>query len=295
MPVIFCIDQKDTMANKTICMLRLKQIFKLKSEGKSNRWIAKMLGIHRETVRSYVNEALRLGLSFSRMAEADEPELYEWFGKVEITRGSNKDKSEVLYALFPYIQKELGKTGVDRQVLYDEYKQANPDGYSYNHFCREYRLWCAAQNVSAILDHKAGDKVYVDFAGKKLEITDRQTGEVKKVDVFIGILGFSQFPCVEATPSQKIEAFITAVENMLHYMGGVPAAIICDNLKSAVLKPVSMNQNSMKLLNALLSIMVLPLFPPDHASQRIRRLLRVPLKLYIAGYMHCCVRRYSSV
>ncbi len=224
------------MANKTICMLKLKQLFKLKCEGKSNREIGRMLGIHRETVRSYVNETLALGLSFSAMSEAAETELYEWFGKSELTRGANKQKSAELYALFPYIQKELGRTGVDRQVLYDEYKQVNPAGYSYNHFCREYRLWCSARDVAGVMEHKAGDKVFVDFAGKKLAVTDRDTGEVKKVEVFIGILGFSQFTYVEATASQKRDVFIRAVENLLHYIGGVPAAIVPDNLKSAVFK-----------------------------------------------------------
>jgi transposase len=224
------------MANKTICMLRLKQIFKLKSEGKSNREIARLLGLHRETVRSYVNEAIILGLPFSILAETAETELYEWFGKAEITRGVNKEKSSALYAMFPYIKMELGRTGVDRQVLYDEYKQAWPSGYSYNHFCREYRLWCVAKDVSGVMEHKAGDKMFVDFAGKRLQITDRDTGEIKKVEVFIGILGFSQFTYVQATVSQKRDEFITAVENMLHYIGGVPAAIVPDNLKSAVFK-----------------------------------------------------------
>ena len=224
------------MANKTICMLKLKQLFKLKNEGKSNREVARLLGIHRETVRSYVNESLVLGLSFSRMAEAEETELYEWFGKAEMTRGVDKQKSAALYGIFPYMQKELGLTGVDRQVLYNEYKVTNPEGYSYNHFCREYRLWCAAKDVAGVMEHKAGDKMFVDFAGKKLQITDRDTGEVKKVEGFVGILGFSQFTYVQATASQKRDVFITAVENMIHYIGGVPAAIVPDNLKSGVSK-----------------------------------------------------------
>lgn len=217
-------------------MLRLRQIFKLKSEGKSNREIARLLGIHRETVRSYINEAAALGLSVAAMSETDEKELYEWFGQAEVTRGVSKGRSENLYSLFPYFQKELGKTGVDRQVLFQEYKNANPDGYSYNHFCREYRLWCAAKDVAGVMEHKAGDKAFVDFAGKKLQITDRDTGEVKAVEVFVGILGFSQFTYVEATVSQKRDEFISVVENMLHYIGGVPAAIVPDNLKSAVYK-----------------------------------------------------------
>ena len=222
------------MANKTICMLRLKQVFKLKNDGKSNREIARLLGIHRETVRSYVNEALAVGLSFDTLSQTRETELYEWFGKAEVTRGSDKQRSQVLYGLFPYMQKELGRTGVDRQVLYTEYIANHADGYSYNHFCREYRLWCVSKEVSGVNDHKAGDKLLVDFAGRKLSVTDRDTGEIKTVEVFVAILGFSQFTYVQATASQKREAFISATENALHYIGGSPSAIVCDNLKSAV-------------------------------------------------------------
>jgi transposase len=215
-------------------MLRLRQVFKLKTEGKSNREIARLLGIHRETVRSYVNEAVAVRLSFETLSQTNETELYEWFGKAEATRGSDKQRSQVLYALFPYMQKELGRTGVDRQVLYNEYIGNHANAYSYNHFCREYRLWCVSREVSGVNDHKAGDKLLVDFAGKKLQITDRDTGEVKPVEVFVAILGFSQYTYVQATGSQKREAFIGATENALHYIGGAPAAIVCDNLKSAV-------------------------------------------------------------
>src|SRR5205085_7939897 len=173
--------------------------------------IARLLGSHRETVRSYINEAAALGLSVAVMSETDEKELYEWFGQPELSRGVSKGRSEKLYAMFPYIQKELGKTGVDRQVLFQEYKNVNPDGYSYNHFCRQYRLWCVARDVAGVMEHKAGDKAFVDFAGKKLQITERDTGEVKAVEVFVGILGFSQFTYVEATVSQKRDEFISVV------------------------------------------------------------------------------------
>jgi len=133
---------------------------------------------------------------------------------------------ETSHAVFPYLQQELGKTGIDRQGLYQEYKMANPGGYSYHHFCMQYRLWSAANDVSGVMEHKVGDKIFIDFAGKKRQITDRNTREVKSVEVFVGILGFSQFTYVEAISSQKKDAFIDAVENMLHYIGGVPAAIV---------------------------------------------------------------------
>lgn len=90
------------------------------------------------------------------------------------------------------------------------------------------------QNVSGVTVHKAGDKLYVDFAGKKMEITCRETGEIKKVGLFVAIMGYSQFTYVEVTALQEREDVIMATENALHYIGGVPAAIVCDNLKSAV-------------------------------------------------------------
>ncbi len=86
------------------------------------------------------------------------------------------------------------------------------------------------------IQHKAGDKMYVDYAGKKLNLVDKETGEVKQVEFFVAILGSSQHTYAEATMSQGKQDFITSVENALHFYGGVPAAIVPDNLKSAVTK-----------------------------------------------------------
>jgi hypothetical protein len=86
------------------------------------------------------------------------------------------------------------------------------------------------------INHKAGDKMYIDFTGEKLQIVDPQTGEVQKTEVFISVLGASQLTYIEATTSQKKEDFINCCENALHFYGGVPLAIVPDNLKSAVTK-----------------------------------------------------------
>lgn len=83
------------------------------------------------------------------------------------------------------------------------------------------------------VEHKAGDKMFVDFAGEKLSITNEQSGEIKEVEVFIAILGASQLTYVEAVMTQQKEDFIAACENAIHFYGGVPAAIVTDNLKSA--------------------------------------------------------------
>ena len=86
------------------------------------------------------------------------------------------------------------------------------------------------------MNHKSGDKMYVDYAGKKLTIIDKETGELKDVEFFVAILGASQFTYAEASLSQQKEDFVNSVENALHFFRGVPAAIVPDNLKSAVIK-----------------------------------------------------------
>ena len=84
------------------------------------------------------------------------------------------------------------------------------------------------------LEHKAGDKLFIDFAGDKLSIVDADSGEILPVEVFVAILPCSQLTYVEAVMSQGKEDLITACENSLHYMGGTPLAIVPDNLKAAV-------------------------------------------------------------
>ncbi|MDE3145103.1 MAG: IS21 family transposase, partial [Bacteroidota bacterium] len=118
----------------------------------------------------------------------------------------------------------------------EEYKRNHPDGLGLSQFKHYYAQWKSQVNPTMHMEHKAGDKLYVDFAGDKLSIIDQQTGEIKQVEVFVAILGASQLTYVEAVMTQAKEDFIAACENALHYCGGVPAAIVPDNLKSAVTK-----------------------------------------------------------
>jgi transposase len=132
------------------------------------------------------------------------------------------------------MDKELKRKGVTRLLLWEEYKLKHPDGYSKSQFKHYFAQWSAQVNPSMHIEHKAGDKLYVDFAGHKLSIIDKQTGEVQPVEVFVAILGASQLTYVEAVMTQQKEDFIAACEAALHYYGGVPSAIVPDNLKSAV-------------------------------------------------------------
>jgi transposase len=141
-----------------------------------------------------------------------------------------------LHDLFPGFVNELKKPGCTRQHLWHKYMQENIDYYSYSQFCQLFSDWLVSKKSSGKLTHLAGDKLFIDYAGKKLHIVDKQTGEIREVEVFVGILPASSHTYVEASYDQTRESLVKSVDNCLRYFGGVPKAIVPDNLKSAVNK-----------------------------------------------------------
>lgn len=223
------------MANKAITMNKVRQIIRLYTQSKGKKFISNHTGVARNTVKKYINIFKGLQKTYEDNNELNDYELNEIFGKPPETKAPNK-RYERVREFFPYMDKELRKTGVTREKLWKEYLEKHPDGYRYTQFCIYYSSWQRRVNPAMHIVHKAGDKMYVDFAGEKLQIVDPDTGEIQDVEIFVAILGSSQLTYVEACQSQKKEDFITACENALHYFGGVPQAIVPDNLKSAVIK-----------------------------------------------------------
>ena len=215
-------------------MIKIRQILRLQSQGLSKLQIAAQTGIARNTLKKYIKEFTSSGLSFEEINELSDKELEDLFVKPE-DRPLN-ERLQTLFSLFPAIEKELKRKGVTRELLWKEYKTNHPDGVGLSQFKHYFSQWKAQVNPTMHMEHKAGDKLYVDFAGDKLEIINEQTGEIKPVEVFVAILGASQLTYVEAVMTQQKEDFIFACENALHYCSGVPRAIVPDNLKSAVSK-----------------------------------------------------------
>jgi len=148
-----------------------------------------------------------------------------------------------------------------------------PGGYSYAQTAWHYRVWRQASTVTIHMEHKAGYKTYVDFAGEKFKIVDSVTGEIEEVEMFTSILGASQLTYVEAIPSQKKEDCIRANENAFRKFGGVTATIMPDQLKSAIKKHVSTSLISTRNMTILPSITVQSYFPPVGRSQKIKIML----------------------
>lgn len=223
------------MANKIISMNKIKQIIRLHTYNKGTKFIGRQTGVSRNTVKKYINKFRKLRLTYQDIAELGDQQLYELFGKPPLVKEPSK-RYEDMQVFFPYMDKALRGRGVTREKLWKEYLEKHPDGYRYTRFCMYYGYWQKKVNPVMHIVHKAGDKMFVDFAGEKLQIVDSLTGELQEVEVFVAILGASQLTYAEACMSQKKEDFITACENALHYFGGVPQAIVPDNLKSAVTK-----------------------------------------------------------
>lgn len=222
------------MANNLLNMNKVRQILRLHSLGIKKLQIAEKTGVARNTIKKYIKAFDQSGLEFKELDKLSDKDLEELFTGLE-HRPINK-KLQHLFSLFPQMDKELRRKGITRQMLWHDYKEAHPDGVGRSQFNYYFSMWKAQVNPTMRMDHKAGDKMYVDFAGEKLAILDSHTGELQGVEVFVAILGASQLTYVEAVMSQQKEDFIGACEGALHYFGGVPAAIVPDNLKSAVVK-----------------------------------------------------------
>jgi transposase len=222
------------MANKTIVMSKLRRLLQLYSQGKSKLFISNYLELSRNTVDKYILQYRLLDLPSEEIDKLTDTDLDKLFF-VQVT-DDLPPRHKALYGFFPYMEKELKKTGVTRQLMWEEYITKYPDGIKRSQFNEHYNRWCKKVNPVMHINHKAGDKMYVDYAGKTLQVVDKESGEVQQVQFFAAILGSSQYTYAEATVSQVKEDFITSVENALHFFGGVPAAIVPDNLKSAVIK-----------------------------------------------------------
>ena len=222
------------MANSSINMNKIRQILRLHSLDISKLSIAEQTGAARNTIKKYIKEFTQSGLNFLEINALCDKDLEDLFVKHE-SHPVNQ-KLESLFNLFPAMDKELKKKGVTRQLLWVEYKSNAINGLGRSQFNYYFARWKAQVSPTMRMEHKVGDKLYVDFAGDKLSIVDKQTGEIQSVEIFVAILGASQLTYVEAVMSQQKEDFIGACEGALLYYGGVPAAIVPDNLKSAVTK-----------------------------------------------------------
>ena len=218
-------------------MDKIRKIIKLHSElGLSARGISRAVGISRPAVGKYIKAFEASGLDYNQISGMSDSDLStKLFEQKE--KHDSKRRYEELSSRFEYFVKELKRPGVTLQLLWQEHKGIYPDSYEYSRFCYHFSAYIKkSKPLSLHIEQKAGDKIYVDFTGDKMIVTDPFTGQEKEVEVFVAILGASGYTYAEAVFTQRKEDWIGANINALNFFGGAPGAIMPDCLKSAVTK-----------------------------------------------------------
>ena len=214
-------------------MRQIRNVLRLRfAEKLSVRDTAASLSMARSTVNDYLNRARVAGLSWPLPEEMDDDQLERrLFPDVA---GPTLRHPQPDYEV---LKKELAKKGVTLQLLWFEYREEHPDGYGYSQFCERYRIWRRHQSVTMRQDHKAGEKMFVDFPGLRIPIYDAQTLELDfEAELFVSVLGASSYLYCEALRSQQLEYWVAAHANAFDFYGGVPEIVVSDNLRSAVTK-----------------------------------------------------------
>jgi transposase len=212
-------------------MRKLREILRLKYERQMrHRAIARACGVGVGTVSEYVSRARRAGLSWPLPIDLDDGTLEARLFAVP------EPKRERIPPDLARIHQELKRTGVTLQLLWEEYLAIHPEGYRYSQYCEIYRRWAKKLKPSMRQVHRAGEKTFIDFSGKRPHIVDRQTGEEIPVELFVAALGASSFTYAEATESQQLPCWVGAHTRMADYFGGSTEIWVPDQLKSGVTK-----------------------------------------------------------
>jgi transposase len=194
------------------------------------RETARACTVSHSTVLEYQRRAGAAALSWEEVKEMDsgalEARLFP--DEVESPRRPLPSWSE--------IYQDLKRPGVTLQLLWEEYKESHTEGYQYSRFCDLYRGWRGKLYLSMRHDHKAGEKLFVDYSGMTVPVRDPKTGEAREAQIFVAVLGASSYSYAEATWSQSLSDWIGSHVRTFEFLGGVPSIVVPDNLKSGVLK-----------------------------------------------------------
>jgi transposase len=222
------------MSQERLSMRKIEEILRLKYEaGLSHRAIAQSCLVSPSTVSEYVTHAKAAGLSWPLPEGINNEQLNELLFP---QRGSTSRRN-ILQPDWAEVHKELRRKSVTLSLLWVEYRQDHPDGYGYSQFCYHYRTWAKQLKPMMRQKHKAGEKLFVDYAGQTVPVVDPQTGEIRQAQIFVATLGASNYTYAEAHWSQDLPNWIGAHTRVLAFLGGVPEVLVPDNLKAGVKSP----------------------------------------------------------
>jgi transposase len=218
------------MATERLPMRKTREILRLlREQGLSVREASRALGVSVGVVSKTSSRAEKAGVSWEVAAEMSDVALEErLYGRRTVASSARPRPDPV------HMHTELRRSGVTLELLHLEYLEQHPGGLRYTAFCDDYRKWLAKTSVTMRQLHKAGEKCFVDFSGVRPSYLDPSTGEQVFVELFVAVLGASNFTYAEATASQTVEDFVGAHVRAVGYFGGVPLMLVPDGLKAAV-------------------------------------------------------------
>jgi transposase len=211
------------MATERLSMRHTREILRQKwALGRTHREVARSLGISNGAVDATVLRARAAGLEWAHVqALTDEALERRLYGRPEVTGQRQRPQPDCAY-----LHAERRKPGVTLELLHLEYLEQHPDGYTYTQFCEIYRRWLQRRGLSMRQVHRAGEKCFVDYAGKKPRIVDPTTGAVVEVELFVAVLGASNYTYAEASRTQQVPDWIASHQRAFAYFGGVPGAVV---------------------------------------------------------------------
>ncbi len=221
----------DAMATPRLPMRQIKEIARqILTLGHSSRRVGKSVGVCSTSVLDVVRKIRAAGLSWERIQAMDDDALEALLYQPWNARLPRPEPD------WAHIHTERKRPGVTLELLHLEYKEQYPDGFGYSAFCDHYHRWARERGATMRQIHRAGEKLFVDYAGKKPCIWDRDTGERIEVELFVAALGASNMTYAEATRTQRGPDWIASHVRAFQFLGGVPEAVVCDQLKSGVTK-----------------------------------------------------------
>jgi transposase len=213
-------------------MRQIKEVLRLYYTcRRSQRDIATIVGASVSTVWEYLQRIKRAQLTYEQALQLDETALELRLFPPAPPSGQARPRPD-----WPHVHRELGRKGVTLELLWQEYRAEQPEGYGYSWFCKYYERWVKALPVTLRQTHAPGEKLFIDYSGTKLGIVDAHTGEIREAELFVAVLGASNYTFIEATWTQQLPDWIGSHVRALNFLGACPEILVPDNLKSGVHK-----------------------------------------------------------
>lgn len=219
-----------------ISMLKLRKIIQQLQNGKAIKQISKELRSSKNTIRKYKRRIDQSSKTYQEILSLNDEQLCNLLECQTGPFTTSDDRYPILASKMESYAKELKKPGVTKQTLWEEYRTEYPIGYRRAQFCEHITRYLSTKDLSIQIDHKYGDVLEVDFAGKSLSYIDKQTGEFISCPTLVCTLSASKYFYVEALPDASQEQVYACLSRALEYFGGVPKNILSDNMKQYVIK-----------------------------------------------------------